>query len=247
MFCGAISEPSGATSRMVAAFSVASFIASEKVNVTARKLRPEEPQSYRDLALVLARHADALRQKDPAAARALYQQALSLLAHVVMNRWDRFAEIDLIALMEFNATWPRARALGLAQTFLDKRLVKLLDVDVRIVMTWDADSTDMDMHVLEPSGEEAYYGHRRTVIGGNNSRDFTQGYGPEEYCLRRAMPGVYSVKTKFFGSSAARLIGAVTLQVEIFTNYGRPDQRRKAVTLRLTENKETFEVARIKF
>jgi len=213
----------------------------------ARRLRPEEPQSHRDLALVLARRAHQLRRKDRAAARKLYERALSLMAHVVMNKWDRFNEIELIALMEFNATWPRARKLGLKQTFLDKRLVKRLHVDVRIIMTWDADNTDMDMHVVEPSREEAYYGHRRTRIGGNVSRDFTRGYGPEEYCLRRAMRGTYTVRTKYFGSSAAKLIGAVTLQVEIFTNYGRSNQKRQAITLRLTKNKDTFTVGRIKF
>ena len=213
----------------------------------ARRLRPEEPQSHRDLALVLARRAHQLRRKDRATAGKLYQRSLTLLAHVVMNKWDRFNEIELIALMEFNATWPRARKLGLKQRFLDRRLVKRLDVDVRIIMTWDADNTDMDMHVVEPSREEAYYGHRRTRIGGNVSRDFTQGYGPEEYCLRRAMRGSYTVRTKFFGSSAAKLIGAVTLQVEVFTNYGRHNQKRKAITLRLTENKETFTVGKIRF
>ena len=44
-------------------------------------------------------------------------------------------------------------------------------------MTWDADLTDMDLHVIEPSGEEAYYSHNRTRIGGMVSRDFTAGYG----------------------------------------------------------------------
>ena len=213
----------------------------------ARRLRPEEPQSHRDLALVLARRADKLRQKNRAAARELYRRALALLAHVVMNKWDRFAEIELIALMEFNAIWPRAKAAGVKQALLDRRLVKRLDVDVRIIMTWDADNTDMDMHVVEPSREEAYYGHNRTTIGGAVSRDFTRGYGPEEYILRRSMRGVYTVRTKFYGSSAAKLIGAVTLQVTIFTNYGRPNQRRKAITLRLTDKKETFTVGKIRF
>jgi hypothetical protein len=36
---------------------------------------------------------------------------------------------------------------------VDERLKKLLDLDLRIVMTWDADMTDIDIHVTEPSGE----------------------------------------------------------------------------------------------
>lgn len=37
--------------------------------------------------------------------------------------------------------------------------------------------TDIDLHVIEPSKEECYYGNRLTQKGGSLSRDFTQGYG----------------------------------------------------------------------
>ena len=199
-----------------------------------RRLRPEEPQSHRDLALVLARLGDLAR-------------AMELLAHVVMQEWDRFEEIELMALMELNALIPKARAKGIKEVPIDPRLIKLLDLDVRIVLTWDADLTDMDLWVIEPSGEKADYSHNRTTIGGLVSKDFTDGYGPEEYLLRRAMKGTYTVKTNFFGSSAQRLSGAVTLQLDLFTNYGRPEEQRRSITLRLTEEKDTFTVGVLEF
>ncbi|HAE41132.1 MAG TPA: hypothetical protein DCG57_21230 [Candidatus Riflebacteria bacterium] len=43
------------------------------------------------------------------------------------------------------------------------------------------------------------------------------------------------------------MAGAVTLQVDLFTNFGRENEKRRSVTLRLTENKETFTVADIEF
>eukprot|EP00957_Ditylum_brightwellii_P014311 1077367-Ditylum_brightwellii.AAC.1 len=49
---------------------------------------------------------------------------------------------------------------------------------------WDTDNTDIDLHVKEPSGNEIYYGNRESDIGGNLSRDFTKGYGPEVYILK---------------------------------------------------------------
>ncbi len=207
-------------------------------------LRPEEPQSYRDLALVLERRA-ATRGVARAAMKADLYEALALLAKVVMGEWDRFAEIQVIALTEFNHAWTKAKRFGGKQTWLDPRLIKALDMDVRIAMSWDADLTDMDLHVIEPSTEKAYYGHNRTTIGGLVTRDFTRGYGPEVYALKKAMNGTYKVQTKFFGSSAAKLQGAVTLQVDVFTNYGRKNEQRKAMTLRLTERKETFTVGEI--
>ncbi len=212
-----------------------------------RELRAEEPQSHRDLALALAARADerALRPTNRAVALSDYQRAMDLLADVVMDEWDRFAEIELIALVELNDVLPKARELGDVRVPVDARLIQQLDMDVRIVMSWDADLTDMDLHVLEPSGEEAYYGHHETAIGGRVSRDFTQGYGPEEYSIRRAMPGTYELKTKFFGSSAATLQGAVTLYVDLYTDYGRPTQKKQSITLRLAEQKDTFTVGEI--
>jgi uncharacterized protein YfaP (DUF2135 family) len=56
---------------------------------------------------------------------------------------------------------------------VDQRLIKLLDVDVQIILTWDADMTDMDLWITEPSGEQASYNNNRTRIGGMVSHDFT--------------------------------------------------------------------------
>ena len=137
-----------------------------------RQLRPEEPQSFRDLALALAKRGQS--NKNPADCR----RAMDLLAHVVNNQWERFDEIEVIALMELNAVWAdftRRFPSDKARFPVDERLKKLLDLDLRIVMTWDADMTDIDIHVTEPSGELAMYDHNLTTIGGLVSKDFTQG------------------------------------------------------------------------
>lgn len=199
------------------------------------RLRPEEPQSFRDLALVAGRLKN-------------YQRAIDLLNKVVLGQWDsRFPEIELIALMELNGLIAKARAAGLKTFPVDPRLVRLLDVDVRIILTWDADLSDMDLWVVEPSGEKAYYGHRRTTIGGRVSRDFTRGYGPEEYLLKKAMKGKYAIRVKYFSNRAPKLSGSVTLQVDIFTNFGRSNATHQSITLRLRRSKEIINVGAISF
>jgi uncharacterized protein YfaP (DUF2135 family) len=120
-------------------------------------------------------------------------------------------------------------------------------VDVRIVMTWHADATDIDLWVTEPSGEKAFYGHNRTTIGGLVSSDFTGGYGPEEYMVRKAMHGMYKIEANYFGSRAAKLLGPVTVQVDVFTHFGRPNQQRKTLTFRLKEAKETVTIGEIEY
>jgi hypothetical protein len=197
------------------------------------RLRPEEPQSRRDLALVLADRAEALNDAQGAA------RAVGLLYEVVQRSWDRFPEVELIALMELNRILARGERRGWAGRLeaaagrVDPRLRKLLDVDLRVSLSWDADLTDVDLHVFEPTGEHAFFGHNRTTIGGLVSHDLTQGYGPEEYLLRRALPGKYEIKVHYYGSRQQTLVGPATMIATVFTHWGRADEKKEILTLRL--------------
>ena len=130
---------------------------------------------------------------------------------------------------------------------LDPRLRRLLDVDVRIVLTWDTDETDMDLWVTEPTGERCDYSHNRTAIGGLLSRDFTAGYGPEEYLLRRAYGGTYAIQANFNGTHSQALTGPTTAQATVVTHFGRPDESRRTLTLRLTDEKEVVDIGSVSF
>ena len=198
------------------------------------KMRPEEPQSYRDLALVLDQMED-------------FEGASELLNRVVLGDWDRFEQIEIIALMELNRVLARAKRAGVTIPTVDQRLIKLLDVDVRIILTWDADMTDMDLWITEPSGEQASYNNNRTRIGGMVSRDFTQGYGPEEYLLKKSMKGKYAIDVDYFSESAPSILGPVTLQVEVFTNYGRANEEKQTLTVRLGASKDRLRVGKVTF
>ncbi|MBN9417246.1 MAG: DUF2135 domain-containing protein [Candidatus Eremiobacteraeota bacterium] len=189
--------------------------------------RPDEPQSHRDLGLALCDRWDRDQKPEDAF------RAAELLYEVVQRDWDRFPEIELIALMELNRLLHKARKAGVKMPEVDARLVKLLDLDLRISMSWDADLTDVDLHVWEPSGEHTYYGHNRSQMGGLVSLDFRQGYGPEEYVLRKAMPGDYEIKAHYYGSHQQTLTGSCTILVTVFTDYGRPQEKRQLLTLRL--------------
>src|SRR5262249_60030561 len=113
-----------------------------------RGRRDDEPQSHRDLALALA------ERWEKTGAEVDVTRAMDLLYDVIENEWDRFPEIELIALMELNRLIARARERGIATPArIDPRLVRLLDLDLRISMSWDLDLTDVDLHVFEPNGE----------------------------------------------------------------------------------------------
>ena len=193
------------------------------------ELSPDEPQSWRDLGLALA----ADRQ---------YQKAVDALYEVVTRPWHgRFPEIELITLAELNAVVAgTAEKLDLAR--IDPRLLKNLPLDLRVVLTWDADDTDIDLWVTDPNGEKAFYGNRLTYQGGRNSLDFTGGYGPEEFSLKNAKPGKYKVEAQFYGHRQQVVAGATTLQVKLATRFGTPQAKEQLITLRLKGQSEVVYV-----
>ena len=202
--------------------------------------RDDEPQSHRDLALVLGERWQKTHQTDDAL------RAMNLLYDVILGEWDNFPEIEIIALMELNRLINFSGQQNVTTPErIDSRLIKLLDLDVRISMSWDTDMTDVDLHVFEPTGEHAYYGHNLTMIGGLVSRDFTQGYGPEEYVLKKAYPGKYIIKAHYYGSSQQTVSGACTVIVTVFTNYGRKDEVKQVLTLRLEQPSDDVVVGEI--
>jgi Ca-activated chloride channel homolog len=212
------------------------------------KLRPEDPQSLRDLALVLADHGQSTGSPKH------LEEAMQLLLDCALGQWQRHGEtISIFALEELNALvasierkeWKPDTKPKIPD--YDKRLRDNLDTDIRIVMSWDADATDIDLHVLEPGGEEAFYANNRTGQGGLVSNDITDGYGPEEYLMRIAPPGEYTLKTNYFASHQQTVVGPATITATVFTNWGRPNEKRETITIRLDSPKEEIEIGKVKF
>ena len=213
------------------------------------KLRPEEPHSFRDLAMLLTERA-----KDSVCA-ADASEAMALLKKTAFTPWKRqnaravavFAVEELNALADWckSQKWATDEAPDIPEW--DSGFKHLLAMDLRIILSWDADNTDIDIHVLEPNGEEAYYKNRRTASGGFVSQDITTGYGPEEYLQLKGQKGVYKVLTHYFGSHQQKLTGPATATATVYTNWGRPEEKRQILSLRLDRPKEKVTVGEITF
>lgn len=198
------------------------------------KLRPEEPQSYRDLGLALAANGNE-------------QEAIEILYSVVLKNWDlRFPEIESLIMGEINSIIANSKN-NLNIDFIDPRLLKALPVDIRIVLTWDSDNCDMDLWLTDPDGDKCFYSNKETSNGMTISRDFTSGYGPEEIMLKKAIKGKYKVQVDYFGTREQTITGATTIQIKLYTNYGKNNQKVKEITRRLETKKEVLEVAEFIF
>ena len=198
------------------------------------------PQPRRTLALALAKRAAiAHSPARPAAARADLRRAVKLLNEIVITPWEGgYDGIEMVSLMEINDLLPRLKQLGEQKIPLDARLHALLDVDIRVVIDWNTGATDMDLWVDEPTGERAIFSHPRTAIGGRLSNDMTEGFGPEEYLLRRAVPGEYRISVNVYASDAINPNGTTMVTAHLLRNFGRANQQEESMELELAPHDE---------
>jgi tetratricopeptide (TPR) repeat protein len=188
------------------------------------ELRPLDPQSFRDYGLALE---DAGK----------HQQALDVLYKAMATSYTDDADrlyfgIEEIFLPEIN----RIIALNKAKLKLSaipKKIIRPLPVDIRIVMNWNMNDTDIDLWVTDPNNEKCYYGHSRTQIGGRISDDMTQGFGPEQFLLKKAKKGAYKIEIDYYGDTRVTIAGPTTIMAELYTHYGTPQEKKELIVLQM--------------
>lgn len=192
------------------------------------ELRPLDPQSYRDYALALE---DAGR----------YQEALDYLQEGLAKSYsdamrDIYEGIEEIFLMEINrliALHPQK----IKQTKIPRAIIQPMPVDLRVVMNWNMNNTDIDLWVTDPNGEKCMYSHSSTATGGRISDDFTDGFGPEQFIIKKALKGKYRIEINYFGDRQVTLAGPTTVMAEIYQHYGMPGEEKRIVTLQMEKGK----------
>ena len=220
----------------VLAYKLSAYKAYPEAVSISRKvvaIREEEPQSYRDLGLALAQAGE-------------YQQAIETLYKVVERPWDdRFRDVQLIVMNEINDLVNTQK--GIRTSFIDKRLLKKEPVDIRVVLTWDTDNSDMDLWVTDPEEERCYFENRQTYLGSVISPDITQGYGPEEFMLKKAPKGTYKIEVNYYGNRSQKQLLPVSLRITFFTHYGTPQEKKQETTVRLSNQREVIDVGSFEF
>jgi tetratricopeptide (TPR) repeat protein len=71
---------------------------------------------------------------------------------------------------------------------------------LRVTLSWETDANDVDLHVIDPKGEECYYGHRATATGLSLYEDITQGLGPEVIRTDKLVQGRYDIGVRYFAA-----------------------------------------------
>lgn len=185
------------------------------------RLAPNEAQSWRDLALALARSGQA-------------QRALDLLWRVARQTWPRAAQgVREVALAELQALL--VRQPGLDARDIPDELRQPLPLALRVVLSWDGDDTDVDLAVIDPDGLRCDYQGTLTRNGGRLTADNTSGFGPEEFGLRFTKPGRYRVLARLFGERRQLLAADTLLMLSLSTDFATPQAVERQVVRRVRQ------------
>jgi uncharacterized protein YfaP (DUF2135 family) len=97
---------------------------------------------------------------------------------------------------------------------------------LRVVLSWNTPGTDLDLHVVAPDGDHAWYGNRVMKNGGALDVDVTTGYGPEIFSSAAPRKGNYHVYVNYYGSGSDRSILTIA-QITIIANEGTPNEKQQ--------------------
>ncbi len=215
------------------------------LHLTAARLRPYEPQSY----TYLAKLAHQLNKND---------LALLYFEMGLASPWsNRFGDYELIHKLDYanflkQSLAPESKQQYYAQAYAKLKLktlsreINLTGSDLIIAISWNSDRTDIDLHVIEPSGEECYYRHNKTQSGGFLTKDVTQGFGPEMYVNKNAPEGQYDLLVKYFSSDQNKLGLKTKVLVRTIRHWGTAEQQENIQNIALEVQQQKQRIARIK-
>lgn len=151
--------------------------------------RPDRVVSRRRLAYALVR-LERFTEAFDALAEALPAIARPSVADIVR------ADLGLIAAAAIAAEPSQAEALGARLAALG--VVPATTPSLRFVLHWETDANDVDLHVRDRRGDEAYYAHRELASGGRLLDDLTDGFGPEMLAIDWPDAFPYRIAAHYF-------------------------------------------------
>jgi tetratricopeptide (TPR) repeat protein len=160
----------------------------------ALEMRPDRANAYRHLALLLWQEGEveeAARVLESATRQAFpnwYRDVQRVIREELGMVYRAWAKNDPSRRREIE---DRAREHGVDLERKDA---------LRITLVWETDANDVDLHVVDPDGEEVYYSHQESRSGLELYEDVTQGLGPEVVRTARTLRGNYHVGVRYFAA-----------------------------------------------
>lgn len=198
----------------------------------ALEAEPDQPQTWRELVLLEARHGRtasvaswwrrmvATDREDDWLSGAVHEQTAGALA-----RWDRASS-------------------GERRNGMDIRVDE--GDELTIELMFDTGWSWVDLHVVEPGGEDVSWDHDTSAAGATFTGGYTFGFGPEIYRIAKAPRGNYRLEVHYY-SDDETTIGTEALVHVVIYQRGRRGQQRSDhfVVLKSAEERQLLTTVRV--
>jgi uncharacterized protein YfaP (DUF2135 family) len=113
---------------------------------------------------------------------------------------------------------------------------------LRIIAAWDDNQAEIDLHIVTPDGQHAFWAHPFLTNGGGLDADSVDGPGPEMFTMTAPLHGTYQVWINYwgnFGSSgyhfdeSTRQRPIITSRVTLVFNENTARERREDIVVPL--------------
>ncbi len=113
---------------------------------------------------------------------------------------------------------------------------------IRIICSWDDDKAEVDMHIITPDGQHAFWAQPVLTNGGGLDVDSVDGAGPEMFSMTAPMHGQYHVYVNYWGNFNAagynfdatqheRAI--ISTQITLIFDENTPNEKRETMIVPL--------------
>jgi uncharacterized protein YfaP (DUF2135 family) len=111
---------------------------------------------------------------------------------------------------------------------------------IRVICAWDDTEAELDLHILTPDGQHAFFGHPVLTNGGGLDVDSVDGPGPEMFTMTSPMRGNYLVYINYWGKlgeqgyhfdESKRKREMITARITLVFNENTPREKREELVL----------------
>ena len=217
----------------------------EKAKIIYKRLlniRPEDEQTYRDLALVYIENKE-------------YELAASMYNKMLKNK---IPNVNVLGLQETivneasHLYWTNADKLILTdfplktlKTFIPENDWKNFGYDYRIVFDWNDPAVEFNIQFVDPKNK--YFNWSHTIIDDKEilEDELNYGYNTEEFIIEKSDKGNWIINIENY--SIEDNTNPTYIKYTVYKNYGRPNEIRKVELLDLSKLKQKVTLDVLKY
>lgn len=108
---------------------------------------------------------------------------------------------------------------------------------IRVVLGWDDPNAELDLHIVTPDGQHAFFAHPVLTNGGGLDTDSVDGPGPEMFTMTAPLQGTYLIYVNYWGNyssgggynfdEASNEKEVITSQINLVLNENTVNEKRE--------------------